>query len=151
MNYTNNAIILDDYSTFIEVVRDMDNSSSSPSSPMHPQSYSAFGKPDVTKTKSNKRRTMLVVDGYHFQLKNFNSKKTMKFWRCANRNCRDLMHTTVDDQFIRYAGKTTTHSYLPMPAESEIRNLIERECAFALRMNYFLYKRSPKMRFEKVY
>ena len=69
---------------------------------------------------------MLVVDGYHFQLKNFNSKKTMKFWRCANRNCAVLMHTTVDDQFIRYAGKTTIHSHLPNSAESEIRNLRER-------------------------
>ena len=69
---------------------------------------------------------MLVIDGYHFQLKNFNAKKTMKFWRCADRSCGVLLHTTLDDEFIRYSGKTIDHSHLPNPAESEIRNLREK-------------------------
>ena len=69
---------------------------------------------------------MLVIDGYHFQLKNFNSKKTIKFWRCADRNCSILMHTTLDDEFLRYSGRTTNHSHLPNPAQSEIRNLREK-------------------------
>ena len=68
---------------------------------------------------------MLQIDGYHFQLKNLNPKKTVKFWRCAIRTCGVLMHTTLDDEFIRYSGKTTEHSHLPNPAESEIRNLRE--------------------------
>jgi hypothetical protein len=36
------------------------------------------------------------------------------------------MHTTVGDEFIRYAGQTSVHSHLPNPAESEVRNLRER-------------------------
>ena len=37
-----------------------------------------------------------------------------------------LMHTTLDDGFLRYSGRTTTHSHLPNPAQSEIRNLREK-------------------------
>ena len=36
-----------------------------------------------------------------------------------------LLHTTLDDEFIRFSGKID-HSHLPNPAESEIRNLRER-------------------------
>ena len=35
------------------------------------------------------------------------------------------MHTTLDDEFLRFSGKTTAHYHLPNPAESEIRNLRE--------------------------
>ena len=61
---------------------------------------------------------MLEIDGYHFQLKNLNSTKTIKFWRCADA-------TTLDDEFIRYSGKTTEHPHLTNPVESEIRKLRE--------------------------
>lgn len=89
-------------------------------------SCSSSSEPIINKTKSNKRKLMLVVDGYYFQLKNLNSKKTIKFWRCADRHCGMLMHTTLDDVFLRYSGSTTTHSHLPNPAQSEIRNLREK-------------------------
>ena len=69
---------------------------------------------------------LLVIDGCHFQLKNLNSKKTIQFWRCADSDCGVLMHTTLDDEFIRYAGKATGHSHLSNPAESAIRNLREK-------------------------
>lgn len=57
---------------------------------------------------------------------NFNANKKKKFWRYSNRSCALLLHTTVDDDFIRYAGKTTIYSHMPKPDESEIRNLRER-------------------------
>jgi hypothetical protein len=69
---------------------------------------------------------MLVIDGYNFQFKNFNRKKTLKFWRCANRNCAVLLHTTLDDEFVCYSGRVADHSHLPNPAELQVRNLREK-------------------------
>ena len=99
--------------------------SSSSSSLMKSSSYPTSLKPIIMKTKSNKRKPMLVIDGYNFQLKNLNSKKTIKFWRCANRACGVLLHTTLDDDFLHYSGRTTDPSHVPNPAESEVRNLRE--------------------------
>jgi hypothetical protein len=82
-------------------------------------------KPVIIKTKSNKRKTMLVIDGYNFQFKNFSKDQTIKFWRCAKRRCNVLLHTTVADEFLCYSGKITRHSHLPNPAELEVRNLRE--------------------------
>ena len=79
----------------------------------------------ITKTKSNKRKSMLVINGYNFQFKNFNNKGTIKFWRCANRSCGVLLHTSLNEEFLRYSGKVTEHTHLPNPAEEEIRNLRE--------------------------
>jgi hypothetical protein len=68
---------------------------------------------------------MLNIDGYHFQFRNFNRPKTTKYWRCANRKCGMILHTTLSDEFIRFGGKMTDHSHLPNPTEGEIRNLRE--------------------------
>ncbi|CAF1500474.1 unnamed protein product [Rotaria magnacalcarata] len=53
----------------------------------------------ITKTYSNKGKFMLIVNGYNFQFKNFNRKKTIKFWRCTNRSCNVILHTNSDDTF----------------------------------------------------
>ncbi len=55
-------------------------------------SSSTLDKPTIERTKSNKRKSMLTINGYHFQMKNYNKKKILKFWRLANRNCRVLLH-----------------------------------------------------------
>ena len=68
---------------------------------------------------------MLTINGYHFQMKNYNKNKTIKFWRCANRECGVLLHTNLNDEFVRFSGSKTDHSHLPNPAELEIRNLRE--------------------------
>ncbi|CAF1524263.1 unnamed protein product, partial [Rotaria sordida] len=34
-------------------------------------------KPTITKTTSNKRKIMLTINGYQFQLKNFNKKPSL--------------------------------------------------------------------------
>jgi len=79
----------------------------------------------IGKTTSNKRKSMLTINGYHFQMKNFNKAKTMKFWRCANRHCGVLMHTNLNDEFVRFSGSVVEHSHLPNPAQLEIRELRE--------------------------
>jgi hypothetical protein len=74
------------------------------------------------KTKLNKRKPMLVIDRFHFQLKNLDSKRTIKFQRCTNRACDVLLYTTLDDEFSRYSDKPNDHCHLFNPAQSEIRN-----------------------------
>jgi len=68
---------------------------------------------------------MLTVHGYYFQMKNYNKDKTKKFWRCTNRSCGVLLHTNLNDEFVRFSGSMTEHSHPPNPAELEIRNLRE--------------------------
>ncbi|CAF1322545.1 unnamed protein product [Rotaria magnacalcarata] len=80
-------------------------------------------KPIITKTESNKGKIMLIVDGYGFQFKSFNRKKTVKFWRCTNRNCNVILHTNVDDDFIQFSTTAIDHSHLPRPADYEVRDL----------------------------
>lgn len=79
----------------------------------------------ITAAKTNKGKLMLTVDGYQFQLKSFNSKKTMKFWRCSNRLCGVILHTTLNDEFVRFSGSAGEHCHLPNPAETEVRALRE--------------------------
>jgi hypothetical protein len=66
---------------------------------------------------------MLTVHGYYFQMKNYNKAKTIKFWRCANRRCGLLLHTNLNNEFVRFSGSATEHSHLPNPAELKIRTL----------------------------
>ncbi len=102
--------------------RSSSTSSSTSCSPSRSSSTSsAVTKLTIKKTTSNKRKPMLTVDGYYFQMKNYNKAKTMKFWRCANRNCGLLLHTNLNDEFVRFSGSVTEHSHLPNPVELEIR------------------------------
>ncbi|CAF3522849.1 unnamed protein product [Rotaria sp. Silwood2] len=110
------------------VIDDTSNSScascSSSSWSLAPGS-SAAAEITINKTTSNKRKPMLTIHDYYFQMKNYNKAKTIKFWRCANRSCGLLLHTTLNDEFIRFSGNVTEHSHPPNPAELEIRNLRE--------------------------
>ncbi|CAF2982191.1 unnamed protein product [Rotaria sp. Silwood2] len=110
----------------IMIMDETSSSSSSTSTSNESSSTSSNSvKPSITETKSNKRKVMLVIDGFNYQFKNFNKDKSIKFWRCAKRNCRVLLHTTIQNEFLRYSGKITRHSHLPNPAEAEVRNLRE--------------------------
>ncbi|CAF4101667.1 unnamed protein product [Rotaria sordida] len=81
------------------MIIDETSSSSSPTSTSNEfsSSQSSSVKPTITETKSNKRKVMLVIDGFNYQFKNFNKDKR----------------------------KITRHSHLPNPAEAEVRNLRE--------------------------
>ncbi len=109
----------DTSSSSLSTLTECSSSSSSSSSSTN------SAKPTITTTTSNKRRLMLVIEGYDFQLKNFNQDRTVKFWRCTNRACRVLVHTTLENEFLRYGGKLSCHSHLPNPSAYEVRNLRE--------------------------
>ncbi|CAF2895701.1 unnamed protein product [Rotaria sp. Silwood2] len=96
--------------------------SSSNSSTEYSSSLSTSVKLNVTKTKTNKRKLMLFIEGYNFQFKSFNKNKTIKFWWCADSSCGMILHTNLDDEFIRFTGKVTDQSHLPNPVQLEIRN-----------------------------
>ncbi len=51
-----------------------ETSSSFSESIQYPSSSSSI-KSTITKTNSNRRKSTLTINGYHFQLKNFNRKK----------------------------------------------------------------------------
>ncbi|CAF3046139.1 unnamed protein product [Rotaria sp. Silwood2] len=77
---------------------DKTSSSSSSTKPTESSSslLSISPKLTITKTTSNKRKPMLTMNGYQYQVKNFNKNKTIKFWRCANRSCGVLLHTNLN-------------------------------------------------------
>jgi PHP family Zn ribbon phosphoesterase len=113
-------------SSSISTESSLSSSPSSSSLTEHSSSSSTdLPKLTVNKTVSNKRKLMLDIKGYHFQLKDYSKDQTKKFWRCANRGCRVIVHTTIEDTFIRYGGKSSIHSHLPNPSASEVRNLRE--------------------------
>ncbi|CAF4424172.1 unnamed protein product [Rotaria socialis] len=97
--------------------------SSSSQSPENSLLQPSPTKPTITKTHSNKGKLMLIVNGYNFQFKNFNRKKTVKFWRCTNRSCNVILHTNPDDTFVKFSGTITDHNHLPNPADLELRDL----------------------------
>ncbi|CAF1597501.1 unnamed protein product [Rotaria magnacalcarata] len=80
----------------------------------------------ISKTTTNKQKSTLAVNGYDFQMKNYNKAKTIKFWRCADRNCSALLHTNLNDEFVRFSRNIADHSHLPNPATLEIRTLREK-------------------------
>ncbi len=87
---SNDFVIIDETST------SSFSSKSSFCSPSRSSSTSsAVAKLTINKTTSNKRKPMLTVHGYYFQMKNYNKAKTIKFWRCANRSCGLLLDTNL--------------------------------------------------------
>ncbi len=115
----------DTSSSFSSTSTECSSSSSSSSLLEYSSSSTNSAKPTISTTTSNKRKLMLVIEGYNFQLKNFNQDRTVKFWRCANRTCRVLIHTTLENEFLRYGRNLSLHSHLPKPPASEVRNLRE--------------------------
>jgi hypothetical protein len=98
---SNDFVIIDETST------SSFSSSSTSCSPSHSSSTSsAVAKLTINKTTSNKRKPMLTVHGYYFQMKNYNKAKTIKFWQCANRSCDLLLHTNLNDHCFWFIERT---------------------------------------------
>ena len=59
-------------------------------------------------------------------MKDYNKNITIEFWHCANGDCGVLLHTNLNNEFIRYSGKNINHKHLRNPATLEIRDLKEK-------------------------
>lgn len=122
---SNDFVIIDETLTWSSSSLSSSSSSCLSSCSSSNSSSSAAAKVTINKTTSNKRKPMIAFHGYYFQMKDYNQPKTIKFWRCVNRTCGVLLHTNLNDDFLRFSGSITEHSHLPNPAELEIRNLRE--------------------------
>ena len=56
-------------------------------------------------------------------LKVFDRNKTVKFCRCTKRSCNVILHTNLDDTFIKFSGTVTDHNHLPNPADLKLRDV----------------------------
>lgn len=101
-------------------------STSTSSSSLSSSTLSSESKPSIGKTTSNKRKPMLTISGFQFQFKDYNKGKTLKFWRCANRLCNIILHTNLNDEFVKFSKDKNEHSHLPNPGALQLRNLREK-------------------------
>ena len=72
--------------------------------------------PVINFSTSNKRKSILICDGFIYQLNK--TRSTTKYWRCKDRLCSAYIHT---DQNDKYMGKSGGHdSHLPIPESIEV-------------------------------
>lgn len=72
--------------------------------------------PNLIFSTSNKRKPILICDGFIFQLNRTGSK--LKYWRCKDRTCSAYIHTNHNDQYVGKSGEHVSH--LPVPEQIEI-------------------------------
>jgi len=76
--------------------------------------------PTITFVTSNKKKRLLVVDGYVFQ-KNKSTEK-VTYWICEEKMCSIGVHLTNNDSFIKFTKSSYTH--MPAPEKLEIRKML---------------------------
>jgi hypothetical protein len=72
--------------------------------------------PVISFSTSNKRKSMLICDGFIYQLNRTRPK--IKYWRCKDRLCSAYIHTDQNDQYIGQSGDHSFH--LPIPEFIEV-------------------------------
>ncbi len=72
--------------------------------------------PVLNFSTSNKRKPIVIYDGFIYQLNKTRPK--IKYWRCKDRTCSAYIHTDHNGQ---YMGKSGDHeSHLPVPESIEV-------------------------------
>ncbi|CAM4834901.1 unnamed protein product [Rotaria magnacalcarata] len=76
--------------------------------------------PTISFLISNKKKRLLVIDGYIYQ----QNKSTAKviYWLCEIKLCNAGVHLNSDDQFLKYTENP--HSHMPVPERLEIRKML---------------------------
>ena len=78
--------------------------------------------PSLSFSTSNKRKPILICDGFIFQLNRTRPK--LKYWRCKDRNCSAYIHTNHNNQYV---GKSGDHNFhLPVPEQVEVATFKEK-------------------------
>jgi hypothetical protein len=69
---------------------------------------------------SNKKKRLLVIDGYIYQQNKFTAK--VRYWLSDIKLCNARVHLNSDDQFLKYTENPHTH--MPVPERLEIRKML---------------------------
>lgn len=72
--------------------------------------------PSITFVKSNKKKRLLVIDGYLFQLNKSTAK--VAYCICEEKSCRMSVHPDIDDLFTKFMK--SDHTYMPASERLEI-------------------------------
>ena len=72
--------------------------------------------PTINFSTSNKRKPILISDGFIYQLNKTRPK--IKYWRCKDRLCSAYIHTNQNDQYVGKSGDHSSH--LPIPESIEL-------------------------------
>ncbi|CAF2074614.1 unnamed protein product [Rotaria magnacalcarata] len=76
--------------------------------------------PTISFLISNKKKRLLVIDGYIYQQNKSTAK--VSYWLCEIKLCNAGVHLNSDDQFRKYTGNPHTH--MPVPERLEIRKML---------------------------
>ncbi|CAF1571398.1 unnamed protein product [Adineta steineri] len=72
--------------------------------------------PSLSFSISNKRKQILICDGFIFQLNR--TRPRLKYWRCKDRTCSAYIHTDHKNQYVGKSGDHNLH--LPVPEQVEV-------------------------------
>ncbi|CAF4460280.1 unnamed protein product [Rotaria socialis] len=78
--------------------------------------------PSLSFSTSNKRKPILICDGFSFQLNRTRPK--LKYWRCKDRTCSAYIHTNHKNQYVGKSGDHNVH--LPVPEQVEVAMFKEK-------------------------
>ncbi|CAM4966397.1 unnamed protein product [Rotaria socialis] len=78
--------------------------------------------PSLSFSTSNKRKPILICDGFIFQLNRTRPK--LKYWRCKDRTCSAYIHTNHKNQYVGKSGDHNVH--LPVPEQVEVAMFKEK-------------------------
>ena len=76
--------------------------------------------PIITFITSNKKKRLLVIDGYIFQ-QNKSTEKVI-YWICEEKMCGMGVHLSTDDVFIKFTK--SAHTHMPAPEKLQIRQVL---------------------------
>ncbi|CAF1311366.1 unnamed protein product [Adineta ricciae] len=76
--------------------------------------------PTITFLTSNKKKRLLVIDGFTFQQNKSTGKVT--YWICQEKLCSMGVHLTNNDVFIKFTK--SNHTHMPAPEKLEIRKML---------------------------
>ena len=93
------------------------------SSHFHYKTTSPFdpsNQPIIAFITSNKKRRLLVIDGFIFQQNKSTDKAT--YWICQEKMCDMGVHLTKNDSFIKFTK--SNHTHMPASEKLEIRKML---------------------------
>ncbi|CAF4192544.1 unnamed protein product [Rotaria magnacalcarata] len=76
--------------------------------------------PTISFLISNKKKRLLVIDGYIYQQNKSTAK--VSYWLCEIKLCNAGVHLNSDDQFRKYTENPRAH--MPVPERLEIRKML---------------------------